>query len=81
MQSRIELEIEHIHERLRAERASAEQRRRVSGCARTAGLGRRAARPLAQLLLAVGARLLSYANAERTPIVATSPRNRAVELN
>lgn len=81
MQSRIELEIEHIHERLRAERASAERRRMAAVYGRPGGLARQAARPLARVLLRLGARLLCYANAERAPIGATGPRGRAVELN
>lgn len=71
MQSPYRAEIEHIHERLRAERLSAELRRMAAVYGRPGGLARQAARPLARVLLRLGARLLCYANAERAPMVAT----------
>ncbi len=81
MQSRIELEIETIHERLRVERAAAARRRQEALLQRPHGLGRRVARPLGRALLSLGARLLRYANAERLPLAVSSPRGGAIELN
>lgn len=80
MQSRIELELEHIHERLRSARVRAEHQRQVAACTRTQALLRRAARPLAHTLLRLGGRLLRYANGNITP-PPRRPPTRAAGLN
>lgn len=70
MYSRVELELDYVNERLRAERISAARHRLVSSCGRTHSIARIVARPIARALVAMGTSLLRYAYAENASLAA-----------
>ncbi|MBS1965954.1 MAG: hypothetical protein JST60_09105 [Chloroflexi bacterium SZAS-1] len=81
MYSRVELELEHVNERLRAERIGAARHRLVSSCARTHSLVRIVVRPIARALVFVGSSLLRYAYAENAARIAAQPAWHVSEIS
>lgn len=64
MNSRVELELDYVNERLRAERIGAARHRLVSSCERPHSMMRLVARPIARAIVALGTSLLRYAYAD-----------------
>ena len=81
MINNLEMALEHAQERRRNQLAYAEHARLVAACGRSLSLARRMARPLGRGLFHLGARLLRYANADRSALPVYHPSARSVELN